>query len=390
MKKIKILSVLVLTMLLLVSCRSNGAQSSSTTTEQARMIDIMENGELKYALVIAENASPSEKKAASSLADKIGDKYSIFVSVKKDSESESTNEILIGNTCRTPKADLEKDEIYITATENKIIIKAENDSVILSAAEIFWQQLAVNDQGATFSSDLNIKQKSEDKEMTVKIATYNIKISGEMVNHDYSILAKDILDSGAEIVALQEVDNNTSRNGNQDTVKELLKHTGWKYSYFGDAIPRLGGFYGNAIISKYPIISAEHEYLPQEHSSSQRRCVINAKIDVNGLTFNCFVTHCQQKEIVVQLNKIYEIAKSHTPYVVMGDYNWSDYSTFESIFKDASLLMNNSNKRPTTLDNYSFDNMIISNGIEYGKMSVINTGHSDHYMLTCEITLKNN
>ena len=69
----------------------------------------------------------------------------------------------------------------------------------------------------------------------MKFATYNIDggagWSGYKVTTDYKLIAEDILESGAEVVGLQEVDMDTKRNGGKNTVGEIMAHSKW-YGFF--------------------------------------------------------------------------------------------------------------------------------------------------------------
>ena len=83
------------------------------------------------------------------------------------------------------------------------------------------------------------------KTIKIKVGSYNIK-NGALVEHDFSLLADDILDNNIEIVALQEVDCNTNRNKHQDTMAILAERTKYYYCY-GPSFDYDGGKYGNGI-----------------------------------------------------------------------------------------------------------------------------------------------
>ena len=86
--------------------------------------------------------------------------------------------------------------------------------------------------------------------IALRVGTYNIQ-NGQNpgVAHDFSVLAQDILGAGLDIVGLQEVDKNTTRNGGQDTMAILAQETGY-YSGYSRAIDLQGGEYGTGILSK--------------------------------------------------------------------------------------------------------------------------------------------
>ena len=55
------------------------------------------------------------------------------------------------------------------------------------------------------------------------------------------------------MVALQEVDNKTNRTGKIDQAAELSRLTKMFY-IFGSNIEFQGGHYGNAILSRFPVV----------------------------------------------------------------------------------------------------------------------------------------
>ncbi|MFT6041711.1 MAG: endonuclease/exonuclease/phosphatase family metal-dependent hydrolase [Gammaproteobacteria bacterium] len=88
----------------------------------------------------------------------------------------------------------------------------------------------------------------------VAVLSYNIH-HGEGTDgvFDLERLARVIRESGAELVALQEVDQNTGRAGGLDQTAELARLTGM-YGVFGAAMPYDGGSYGEAVLSRWPIL----------------------------------------------------------------------------------------------------------------------------------------
>ena len=223
--------------------------------------------------------------------------------------------------------------------------------------------------------------------MELTVATYNI-LHGEMTDMKYEILAKDILDSDASIVGIQEVDLNTLRNYNQDTLALLSKHTGWDYYAYAPTLTNfLGGQYGIAVLSKYPILSARHEGLPAVTESEEPRTVLHTVIDVNGYALDFFATHNDGGSIVEQLAAIQKQTSLCKSYVLVGDFNCEDYERFR-VFSDATPVNNASNPLPTTMgDASSIDNILYSSNIKCLGCHTIDTKHTDHYMLVADLVL---
>ncbi|WP_025763618.1 endonuclease/exonuclease/phosphatase family protein [Dyadobacter tibetensis] len=107
----------------------------------------------------------------------------------------------------------------------------------------------------------------------LKVLSYNIHhcnppSKGALI--DIEAIAEVIRKSGADLVALQEVDVNTIRSGKGNNQARLLaEKTGMNY-YFSKAIDYEGGDYGVAILSRYSIQDSMrldlpiHANLPEE------------------------------------------------------------------------------------------------------------------------------
>jgi endonuclease/exonuclease/phosphatase family metal-dependent hydrolase len=78
---------------------------------------------------------------------------------------------------------------------------------------------------------------------------------------DLERIAAVIEDSGADVVALQEVDVRTTRANGVDQAAELGRLTGM-HAFFGKAIPYAGGSYGDALLSRYPMRQTSSLLLP--------------------------------------------------------------------------------------------------------------------------------
>ncbi len=107
----------------------------------------------------------------------------------------------------------------------------------------------------------------------LRILTYNIH-HGEGVdgNFDLPRIARVILDARPDLVALQEVDNQTSRSGGIDQAAELGRLTGM-HVVFGKAMDYAGGGYGEAILSRYPIEKSRNHILPAGEGHEPRAAI---------------------------------------------------------------------------------------------------------------------
>ncbi len=131
----------------------------------------------------------------------------------------------------------------------------------------------------------------------------------------------------ADIVGLNEMRGAGPGEGYTDQVKTLADALGWHF-YFAEAI-RFKGInpYGNGLISRYPILSAETVQIPDPAVRGydgyyETRCVLKAVVDAPGGPLTVLVVHCglnpdEQENAVHTLLSCLESSRC----VLMGDFN---------------------------------------------------------------------
>lgn len=227
----------------------------------------------------------------------------------------------------------------------------------------------------------------DDAPVSLKIGTYNIH-NGQRVAYDYAVLASDILTVGLDVCGLQEVDQNTLRNGGRDTMKLLSEATGCQYYAFAKAIEFDGGEYGTAILSKYPIVSFETVLL--ESGRYEQRAYGHAVLLVNGTTVDVYNTHfCYQDawQRGRQFAAIAEELAGKTRWVLTGDFNARDYSEYACI-ADSLLVNNEENKMISNHHDYPADNIVLPSGATVMASGCYDQAtHSDHSMIWADVVL---
>lgn len=216
----------------------------------------------------------------------------------------------------------------------------------------------------------------------ITVASYNIR-HGADADFDMNKLASCILSAGAEVVGFQEVDVATTRVGGKDLVEELKQATGYKYGYFVKSFDYKGGGYGNAIISKYPILSFRRELLYFTERCEQRSVGI-CKIDADGHVFNFAVTHLDLVSDAVrrtQLSEINALLCNDGPYFLTGDFNTQNFKLFEE-FPEGKIILDEQNKLVTfPSSSLTIDNIVYHNSITFLDKGTGTESFSDHYML---------
>lgn len=318
------------------------------------------------------------------------EKSQLTLSARPDVLPAKDGDISVGQTNRATQGNLNADQVLVEEKNGRIYIQAGSEKGLPTAVELFLASITVENGVAYVPSGLRIEKTviiEEEKTVKLKLATYNIH-NGADVNYDFRVLAQDILNSGAEVVALQEVDQNTTRNQNQDTLALLKQYTGWQYGFFVAGLENYkGGQYGVAILSKHPIVSTSSVELPELQEGLERRVLLEAVVEVEGMHVAFFVAHCNQISISLQLGKMAERAAGKEPYIVMGDFNYQKIDLFRAQFPKATFANLDSTRYITTTGDHAFDNMIFSEGIRRGTVSVIKTGHSDHYLFYAEVEI---
>lgn len=221
---------------------------------------------------------------------------------------------------------------------------------------------------------------------TLKVGSYNVK-HFEQVDHDFSVIAQDILSKDLEIVGLQEIDKNNNRSNGLDEPAKIAEALGWEYAYT-KTIDYEGGEYGHCIVSKYPIKSFNSKSLT---GGGERRAFGHAVIDVNGVEINFINTHLSTEGASVrkrQFAGLNNYVKSLDNFIIVGDFNTEDFTEFETI--ENATLVNNSEKNlktfPSNRPSVAIDNIVVSSMFTLGEPKVLSNQHSDHIMLYTEVT----
>jgi endonuclease/exonuclease/phosphatase family metal-dependent hydrolase len=154
--------------------------------------------------------------------------------------------------------------------------------------------------------------------------TYNIH-HGANMDRVYALegIAEAIREQRPDLVALQEVDRRWSaRSSFDDQPARLSEMTGLE-AHFGVAQERDGGEYGNLILSRYPLTERSVAPLPRLSEAAEPRCVVSARVEVQGAALRFWCTHLQHnsaEERAAQVRAL--LGHLHNePTVLAGDLN---------------------------------------------------------------------
>lgn len=240
-------------------------------------------------------------------------------------------------------------------------------------------QRYLNDWDVTLSYGSYIPETVE----FLRVATYNIRALQD-VSGNAAVIAEDIAAQKLDVVGLQEVDNNTGRGGcTLHQAKAIAEELGWYWGY-SKAINLYTGEYGTAIVSKFPIDSYTTTKL--DSAGEEQRVLGHAVIDLQGEKINFLNVHLSyQSKLSAQLVQLADYVKSLNNFIMVGDYNCSD---FEALTKLGGRLVNNhSSSFVTNPEDGAIDNIIVK-GFTVGEGTMVQTGHTDHHMLHADVDLK--
>src|SRR5690606_3079407 len=161
----------------------------------------------------------------------------------------------------------------------------------------------------------------------LKVLSYNLRF-GELASLEE--LAAFIKEQNPDIVALQEVDCRTNRERapqqqGKDFATELGFRTGMLSAY-GKTIPYAGGYYGIAILSKYPLAKVERIYLPKTENGKEQRAILVAEVEFQEGKYVTFASthldYTNTEERQVQVKKLNDVLTAQRyPVIVAGDFN---------------------------------------------------------------------
>jgi endonuclease/exonuclease/phosphatase family metal-dependent hydrolase len=211
---------------------------------------------------------------------------------------------------------------------------------------------------------------------------------------DLEALARVIEDSGADVVGLQEVSRGWLIWGGADMLTWLSQRLDMPYV----TGPTSDAQWGNAVLSRYPIVSSETHPLPPE-SLLIRRGYIKVEIDIGGGTLTLFDTHFDHRGSTdepreMQAAVLVDAWNSSPATIMVGDMNAEPDTTAMLTLSGAGLsnvageictppVLTSSADNP----HHQIDYIWVSPDLEYSDCQVIQTTASDHFPVVATIHL---
>jgi endonuclease/exonuclease/phosphatase family metal-dependent hydrolase len=227
----------------------------------------------------------------------------------------------------------------------------------------------------------------------LEVLTWNIHhakgIDGVM---DPKRLAKRIAEETPDVIFLQEVDHDTKRS-QQVKQSEVIANSLAYHHCFIPAIPFQGGGYGQAILSKTPLINPRHVVLSTE---GEARIAIIAETIIAKQTITLVGIHLDAGSATRRLSEINallpHLAKITNPIILGGDWNQAPDKTLTAALADSGLklapITGEAWTFPANAPHEALDHFWLR-GLSAEKSSVVPTGKlSDHLVVRLTVGLE--
>lgn len=244
--------------------------------------------------------------------------------------------------------------------------------------------------------------------MILKTITFNIchgqGLDGKV---DVKRQARQLRKYQPDIVFLQEVDMYTKRSNYSNEIRLFGKEVGLPYSSMESNITLEEGYYGDGIVSRFPIAFSTNYIMPLTKKENEQRGILRNKISFGTTKLNLFSVHLSthEKERIMSVNELMKIISKindNSAIIVAGDFNvgvtrlgkgkyiYEDKEKFEEYEILKQKLEKIDNKELTWFSNYGnacIDTMFYSNNIKLVKYKTIKTEYSDHSAIYAEFDI---
>ncbi len=241
--------------------------------------------------------------------------------------------------------------------------------------------------------------------MKLRVLSYNIHkcIGGVDRRYDPSRIVDVIRKLDTDILMLQEVDAGVTRSKGDKQVDVLGEELGLPYrTWFPNVDVRGGGQYGNAILSRYPLIESSNVDLSVRFKKkrSALHAVLRVRHDAVDRTVHVFNMHLglagyERKQQLQKFLDCHPFAHLHhdTPVVVGGDLN-DVYGGLGTLLAPSGFR--GIQKRPLTFPAWgpmrALDAIFVRGDVDFMRLSRCDSDlarrASDHRPLVAEVRLR--
>lgn len=245
--------------------------------------------------------------------------------------------------------------------------------------------------------------------MILKIITFNVAHGKGMDGViDVKRQADLIKSYNPDIVFIQEIDMYTKRVGDMNQIREFSKLLGLPYSSMESNITIAEGYYGDGIISRFPISFSTNYLMPLTDINHEQRGILCNRISFGTTKINLFSVHLStylDERILAakEMNRILRKIDKNELVIMGGDFNVGvtrlgkgkyifeqaeKYEEYELLKKILDQLPNQKDTWFSELGQGCIDTIFYSKGIRLNSYKTIEVnGASDHNAVYAEFDI---
>lgn len=199
----------------------------------------------------------------------------------------------------------------------------------------------------------------------------------------------------------------TKRAYNKNQLYTFSKYTGLNFRAIGTNIKYKNGFYGDGILSKFPIEYSANYLSPLTNSLHEQRGILCNKISFGNTKINVFSLHMSTFEderilSAKELLKITSKINKNEAIIIGGDFNVGiknigphkyiyekkdSYKEYEILKEKFKSINNSENTWFSKNSNGCIDSFFYSKNLQLLKQETIKTDISDHYPVYAEFLI---
>lgn len=202
---------------------------------------------------------------------------------------------------------------------------------------------------------------------------------------DFQLMADTIKGIGPDFVGLNEIRGEGPHPDYTPQTEKLSELLGMEHYYFAKALDLPEGIYGNALISKIPIVSAETILVPEHEGKKdvlyEQRCLLKARLE-NGYTVLVIHMGRSEPEAVMAVKTVVENLADEK-CILMGDFNLTPDSPIllpirERMRDTAELFTEEKLSFPSDKPDIKIDYIFVSKDIKPISADIPHIVASDH------------
>ena len=230
-----------------------------------------------------------------------------------------------------------------------------------------------------------------------RVVTYNIHSGiGRDKQHDYKRIGQYLANTGSDVVLLQEMDTRPSEREVSKDIRDICANKTFQLVP-APAIEEKDGWYGNAILTRFEVLSSE--VIDVSQTGRQPRNVQLVKLQTEKGPFTVVNTHKGLKKLErrSQFSQLHsflrERLKSHrSPLLLAGDFNeWQFFTKAFSALNELLIPQKVGPTFPSHFPVFSLDRVWVSPDIKVKNAKKLKNKHtrtmSDHLPVLVDIEL---